>query len=267
MIEHKLPSYSEMLYKGEPVKVSMLNPNSENIAEIRGMMWGAHKNTRFSEKLLKHGMFYEKTFDNAKRIENQEKLEISKRKAAISKSCETFDACVEEVRLIQNMLSARQKEMALIATEKYSALCIQTAVRGYLAKRKVRIMKASNRIYWWAMLRFIIKRRVRAGRIISRVIKKYMFYKSGKYILDLLKHVKKIHLQFNNILIQRRETIKRYINIAAVDCVQHITLFGITKASKFITMNLLDKDILALRTNKYLNTLAHIYKRNRRLRL
>lgn len=198
-MESKLPSYSRTMHKGKPIDIESSAPQ-ENISNIRDIMWGSHKNSSFSKKLLKHGMFYEKTMEAAERLKHSEETELRKRKEAISNACATFDDYVSSIRKIQKELAAKQKEMAFVAVQKYSALCIQTCFRGYSARKFVRRKFYGRLLCTFARFKRRFGRRVRSARIIQRCYRKYRSCLYSRYILMMVTDTKKLQRQYKQMM-------------------------------------------------------------------
>lgn len=240
---------------------------SENVIKTTKSMFDVKRNSAFSAKLLKHGMIQFKTMNACDREKRKEMDIFEKSKSAISISCNEFDEVVEQVRQIQTNLAMRQKQMAMVATEKYSALCIQTAVRVMFAKTKVLKMRKGRLIVGWYIMKWGFKRRLRLRIFLQRVIKKFVRRLRASAILKMVRDVKKLQARMNEILEVERQIIKTEIKKFEAQLVRHWFVFGAAKATRVILRRHLAPSTAALEHNEPLNCMVRLYKRYKRLRL
>lgn len=240
---------------------------SESIIRTTKALFDAKRDSSFSAKLLKHGMVHDKSMHACDREKKKEMDIFEKSKSALSLSCNQFDEVAEQVRQIQANLAMRQKQMALIATEKYSALCIQTAVRVMFAKTKVLKIRKGRFIVAWYMMKFLFRRRLRLRRLLQRNIRNFILRRRGQGILKLVRDVKQFQVHLNGILEVERQFIKREIKKFEAHLVKHWFVFGVAKATKAILYSELDPSAAALVHNEPLNRMVRLYKRYKRLRL
>ena len=145
-------------------------------------------------------MFYEKTMDAAERIKHSEEAEVQKRKEAISNACSTFDDYVVSIRKIQTDLAAKQKEMAFVAVQKYSALCIQTCFRAYSARIFTRKKYYARLLTTFARFKRRFGRRIRSSKTIQKCYRKYRSRLYARHIRMVLQDTQRLQILFKGIM-------------------------------------------------------------------
>jgi hypothetical protein len=240
---------------------------SESVIKTTRAIFEARRDSSFSAKLLKHGMVHDKSMGACDREKRKEIDLFEKSRSAISLSCNQFDEVAEQVRQIQANLALRQKQMAMVATEKYSALCIQSAVRVMLAKTRVFKIKKGRFIVAWYTMKFLFKRRMRMRRLLQRQLLRFLFKIRGRAILKTVREVKQLQTRVNIMLEAERQLIKGEIKKFEAHLVRHCFVQGAAKARRSILRSRLDPATAALEHNEPLNRMVRLYKRYKRLRL
>ena len=212
-------------------------------------------------------MYVDKSMDAAKRAQRQEELDTEHRKEAIARACNTFDDCVASVRELQTSLAARQKEMAIIAVQKYATLCIQNAFRAHQARRFRKMKAAARLISTWVMVRRLHTKKQRAAKAIGRAAIRYRQRVHAKYIMLLARSARRLQAQVHALLQAKREGILNQIHKYAIGRRDLYLLHGSVRAARCILLNALPPDVRAMRTNETLLRLVRTYKRRRRMRL
>lgn len=214
----------------ESSAVPFLQP-TPSAGNVKIMHLSQHKrNGRFTETLVKHGFARDTSLFAASRASERRIIRTKHRFESMDSLVEEFHREVAELFGIQNELIRLQKMMATRALEVFSVRVIQQAVRSWVARHKLMMLKLSrficDRVYF---LRYY-KRRVKAAcRLAMRIL---MF---------LARRTLKIHLKRKNSAIRIQKLYNKWKLLRAIKfriivlgkmgrLLKHVMLFGKCRA-------------------------------------
>lgn len=139
--------------------------------------------------------------------------------------------------------------------QKYSVYLIQALYRGYHDRQVCRKMRSIRLLSAFLPRRYHFRKRARASRMIIRVYRRFVFFRTIQHYHKLFQKAMKIQRCYRAYYRLRRAIIRRFSMITW----QHVALFGVCRATQVL-------DPLAKPKRLIYRVFASFYARLRRRR-
>lgn len=271
MIQSKFPSYNR-LYNNQAIPetitssssagaISSTNTANANNNDVSRIVYGSKKRSKFTDSIYTHGVWRDTSMTAMTRQKSRDNVQKKRRDDNINRINATFDQEVQHIRKLQNELAKRQQQMAHAVIEKYSALTIQTCVRGYNARNILFMLKNMRFICTYISFRYKYKKKLKSVRIIYNCYRRYIFVKTIYTTLKQVKCVRLLKRYFRKIIMKKKATLKRVMDSIKVSFTNEMLLISASRAMRKILIALqTDED----RCRSTLNKLVPYFRRKKR---
>ena len=183
-----------------------------------------------------HDESMEKETRLKKKAAEEKITRAEEREASIQSSIENFNAQVAYIRLIQAKTEFRQKIMAQLAVEVFSALALQCCWRQSVARHKLCMRKSVRLIIHWTRY-WVLHRwsRLCAAKRIQNLYRGYHELTMFRALLKLFRMIKRVQRWYRSC-VTRRATRKRVVIYNARDAIiKRVFIFATTRATNKLT--------------------------------
>ena len=186
--------------------------------------------------VFKEDAYRDTSMEKAQRIKHKAEEEHSARIAEREKSnliaLREFDAEVEYIRQLQAKTNARQKVMAQLALELFSALTVQKAWRQHLARLELHVRKCArflvNWTRYWVLYR---KPRVTAVRIIQKSFRNWKTRSAFWAVLKLRANARRLQCWYRFWAARKRVSKRRALVTLRDKVIIKAMVFGTSRAA------------------------------------
>lgn len=201
------------------------------------LLGNAKRNARFTEKIIKHGIWTDTSLASATRQKMREQEQQRRRVSSIERVNKSFEAEALHVKKLQQMLAQKQRHMATAAVERYSAVCIQTIYRRWLAMCELHYRKMGRFISIWVKYAFIYRERRRAAKKIVLSIRKAKSRRLCNVVMRLLRDVHTLLRCVRRWLARRKALRVLIMKRNRQQVLKFAFNFGLTRAANHIIRN------------------------------
>lgn len=191
---------------------------------------------KFTARLSIHGFVADNSMESVgrkKKLENKKELS---RKSHFATMESQFRNELHQIENIQRITVSQQRKKAHEVVKQYSALCIQTFVRRFLAKLVRRKLFVARFLRDYICFRFYVRKKKRALRIVASMVRWARKSRARKIRRKQIGAAIIIQKSVRRYLAQKKKVEMIVRRKLAVNLVEHCVLLGQSRSKRALLM-------------------------------